>query len=241
MIIEIYNQEIRIFVDSFVTMRLYVTPTETPLCQLGPLLLPVMDCQPSCSGGLLLELESSNVLLAVSLKRAGWREAQPSAGQGSWGIFLSYELKDLCLPGMLLWRDMYGVLGIFVFGSLVTQLLTDTSKYTIGELAMPRSNMKSLWNKSMTSFFKIMMSIPPRPTPAALSHSLSTQYNFDQHSGSLAFQMDLFFLSSSFEMLDSSRCVVRPVTQFMSPIMAAWARWDWRMQRERLVHFFYSA
>ena len=121
---------------------------------------------------------------------------------------------------------MYGVLGIFVFGSLVTQLLTDTSKYTIGELAMPRSNM---------------MSIPPRPTPAALSHSLSTQYNFDQHSGSLAFQMDLFFLSSSFEMLDSSRCVVRPVTQFMSPIMAAWARWDWRMQRERLVHFFYSA
>ena len=34
-------------------------------------------------------------------------------------------------------RDIYGVLGIFVFGSLVTQLLTDTSKYTIGELAMP--------------------------------------------------------------------------------------------------------
>ena len=92
MINEIYNQEIRIFVDSFVTMRHYATPTETPLCQLGPLLLPVMDCQPSCSGGLLLELESSNVLLAVSLKRAGWREAQPSAGQGSWGIFLSYEL-----------------------------------------------------------------------------------------------------------------------------------------------------
>ena len=87
----------------------------------------------------------------------------------------------------------------------------------------------------------MISSIPPRPTPAALSHSLSTQYNFDQHSGSLAFQMDLFFLSSSFEMLDSSRCVVRPVTQFMSPIMAAWARWDWRMQRERLVHFKYSA
>jgi len=31
-------------------------------------------------------------------------------------------------------RDIYGVLGIFVFGSLVTQLLTDTSKYTIGRL-----------------------------------------------------------------------------------------------------------
>ena len=35
---------------------------------------------------------------------------------------------------MLLSRDIYGVLGIFVFGSLVTQLLTDTSKYTIGEM-----------------------------------------------------------------------------------------------------------
>ena len=74
MILNIWNQEIRIFVDSFVTMRHCAIPTETPLYQHGHLLLPVMDCQPSCS---------------VLLKRAGWREVQPSAGQGSWGIFLS--------------------------------------------------------------------------------------------------------------------------------------------------------
>ena len=49
MILEIYNQEIRISVDSFVTMRLYAIPTETPLYQLGHLLLQVMDCQPLCS------------------------------------------------------------------------------------------------------------------------------------------------------------------------------------------------
>lgn len=31
-------------------------------------------------------------------------------------------------------RELYSVMGIFVFGSLVNQLLTDTSKYTIGRL-----------------------------------------------------------------------------------------------------------
>ena len=75
---------------------------------------------------------------------------------------------------MLLSRDIYGVLGIFVFGSLVTQLLTDTSKYTIGELAM-----------TTIEYVKRFL---PRQTQAAFPHSLSTQYNIDQHSGSVVIQ-----------------------------------------------------
>ena len=48
-------------------------------------------------------------------------------------------------------RDIYGVLGIFVFGSLVTQLLTDTSKYTIGEYTYHLRNMKIIFLLSIRS------------------------------------------------------------------------------------------
>ena len=71
-----------------------------------------------------------------------------------------------------------------------------------------------------------------RPTQATFPRSLSAQYNFDQHSGSLVSQRDL---SSLFLQLDQSRCVVCRVTQSMSPTMVAWARWVLRRQRERLV------
>ena len=35
--------------------------------------------------------------------------------------------------GARLAREMYNTLGLFMFGSMVNQLLTDTSKFTIGE------------------------------------------------------------------------------------------------------------
>ena len=61
-------------------------------------------------------------------------------------VFSFLKNLNLCSHGMLICRDIYGVLGIFVFGSLVTQLLTDTSKYTIGELDTPWSNLKAFFS-----------------------------------------------------------------------------------------------
>lgn len=53
-------------------------------------------------------------------------------------IFSLVETSRLKRAATFTWprfvRELYSVLGIFVFGSLVTQLLTDTSKYTLGRL-----------------------------------------------------------------------------------------------------------
>jgi len=53
-------------------------------------------------------------------------------------VFSLVETSRLKRSSTFTWprlaRDMYAVLGIFVFGSLVNQLLTDTSKFTIGRL-----------------------------------------------------------------------------------------------------------
>jgi len=53
-------------------------------------------------------------------------------------IFCLVETSRLKRTATFTWpkfqRDLYSVLGIFVFGSLVNQLLTDTSKYTLGRL-----------------------------------------------------------------------------------------------------------
>ena len=58
---EIFDQEIHISVDSFVTMRLCGTPTETPLFQHGRSLLPVTDCQLLCSGRWPSKLKKSKL------------------------------------------------------------------------------------------------------------------------------------------------------------------------------------
>ena len=95
MILEIYNQEIRISVDSFVTMKLCGTPTETPLFQHGRSLLPVTDCQLLCSGRWPSKLKKrENFVLSVLLKRADWREVPPSIGRDSWGDLVSQNILN---------------------------------------------------------------------------------------------------------------------------------------------------
>jgi phosphatidate phosphatase len=66
-------------------------------------------------------------------------------------IFCLVETSRLKRSATFTWprfhRDLYGVLGIFVFGSLVNQLLTDTSKYTIGRL---RPHFMAVCNPNVT-------------------------------------------------------------------------------------------
>ena len=69
--LEIFDQEIHISVDSFVTMKPCGTPTETPLFQHGRSLLPVTDCQLLCSGRWPSKLKiKENFFLLVLLKQA---------------------------------------------------------------------------------------------------------------------------------------------------------------------------
>ena len=118
-------------------------------------------------------------------------------------------------------RDIYGVLGIFVFGSLVTQLLTDTSKYTIGEYTYHLRNMKIIF----------LLSI--RSTQTTFPHCLSTQCHFDQHRG--------FFLSlDKFANLVKPRSVASLELPPMSWTMIVWARRGLRRPRERLVVIFFK-
>ena len=44
------------------------------------------------------------------------------------------NLSQLMFSVARLSREMYNTFGLFVFGSFVNQLLTDTTKYTIGWL-----------------------------------------------------------------------------------------------------------
>ena len=130
---------------------------------------------------------------------------------------------------MLLSRDIYGVLGIFVFGSLVTQLLTDTSKYTIGEFE-EATKFKS--NQFMcfktTEWTKHQKFFSPRSAQAALPHCLSAKHNFDQHWGSIF----SFVLVGNLWCL---RCVACRAILCMSPTIIAWGRSGSRRRRERLV------
>ena len=118
-------------------------------------------------------------------------------------------------------RDIYGVLGIFVFGSLVTQLLTDTSKYTIGEYTYHLRNMKIIF----------LLSI--RSTQTTFPYCLSTQCHVDQHRGIFA---GLKILAK----LVKPRSVESLELPPMSWTMIAWVRRGLRRPRERLLIMFFK-
>ena len=116
-------------------------------------------------------------------------------------------------------RDIYGVFGIFVFGSLVTQLLTDTSKYTIGEYTYHLRNMKIIFFLSI------------RSTQTTFPHCLSTQCHVNQHRGIIA---GLNKLAN----LVKPRSVESLELPPMSWTMIVWVRRGLRRPRERLVIMF---
>ena len=71
-------------------------------------------------------------------------------------IFISYALPLIIIAlvetallkhsesftGVRICREMYSTYGLFVFGSMVNQLLTDTSKFTIGNKTFVYSTTK---------------------------------------------------------------------------------------------------
>ena len=146
-----------------------------------------------------------------------WRERDTVVvGQNilNWKFFLQrYQIE------IFVCRDIYGVLGIFVFGSLVTQLLTDTSKYTIGEYTYHLRNMKIIFVLSV------------RSTQTTFPHCLSTQCHFDQHRG-------IFVSLNKFANLVKLRSVASLELSPMSWTMIAWVRRGLGRPRERLVIMF---
>ena len=55
--------------------------------------------------------------------------------------------------GVRLAREMYNTFGLFVFGSMVNQLLSDTTKFTIGKIFMKTSKFDAQYLRSTEASF----------------------------------------------------------------------------------------